>query len=138
MMERYTKQEKAGQGTYGVVYKSWDNETNEFVALKVSRQKWAGFTLLFPPPLSLNLGCQVASTAAAIGAEGLAPEIEGYQKKGGSSLKLVLSSPPRPHRSPAHVLAHDLSKSSSRWYFFRFLKIQTRHVHTVQTKHQKG
>lgn len=35
MMERYTKQEKAGQGTYGVVYKSWDNETNEFVALKV-------------------------------------------------------------------------------------------------------
>lgn len=34
MMERYTKQEKAGQGTYGVVYKSWDNETNEFVALK--------------------------------------------------------------------------------------------------------
>lgn len=36
MMERYTKQEKAGQGTYGVVYKSWDNETNEFVALKVA------------------------------------------------------------------------------------------------------
>ena len=36
-MERYTKQEKAGQGTYGVVYKSWDNETNEFVALKVSK-----------------------------------------------------------------------------------------------------
>ncbi|CAN0009088.1 unnamed protein product [Pylaiella littoralis] len=34
MMERYTKQEKAGQGTYGVVYKSWDNKTNEFVALK--------------------------------------------------------------------------------------------------------
>lgn len=39
MMERYTKQEKAGQGTYGVVYKSWDNETNEFVALKVSQRK---------------------------------------------------------------------------------------------------
>lgn len=36
MMERYTKQEKAGQGTYGVVYKSWDNKTNEFVALKVN------------------------------------------------------------------------------------------------------
>ncbi|CAM9425944.1 unnamed protein product [Ascophyllum nodosum] len=33
-MERYSKQEKAGQGTYGVVYKSWDNETKEFVALK--------------------------------------------------------------------------------------------------------
>lgn len=39
MMERYTKQEKAGQGTYGVVYKSWDNETNEFVALKVRPKK---------------------------------------------------------------------------------------------------
>lgn len=39
MMERYTKQEKAGQGTYGVVYKSWDNETNEFVALKVSKRE---------------------------------------------------------------------------------------------------
>lgn len=37
VMERYTKQEKAGQGTYGVVYKSWDNETNEFVALKVTK-----------------------------------------------------------------------------------------------------
>lgn len=34
-MERYSKQEKAGQGTYGVVYKSWDNEAKEFVALKV-------------------------------------------------------------------------------------------------------
>jgi len=43
MMERYTKQEKAGQGTYGVVYKSWDNETNEFVALKVSRPNWRDF-----------------------------------------------------------------------------------------------
>ena len=43
MMERYTKQEKAGQGTYGVVYKSWDNETNEFVALKVSPPREARF-----------------------------------------------------------------------------------------------
>lgn len=34
-MERYSKQEKAGQGTYGVVYKSWDNEAKGFVALKV-------------------------------------------------------------------------------------------------------
>lgn len=35
-MERYTKQEKAGQGTYGVVYKSLDKKDNQFVALKVS------------------------------------------------------------------------------------------------------
>lgn len=34
-MERYTKQEKAGQGTYGVVYKSLDKQDNQFVALKV-------------------------------------------------------------------------------------------------------
>lgn len=48
MMERYTKQEKAGQGTYGVVYKSWDNENDEFVALKVSQVRRD----LFPPLLS--------------------------------------------------------------------------------------
>lgn len=35
-MDRYTKQEKAGQGTYGVVYKSLDKTDNQFVALKVS------------------------------------------------------------------------------------------------------
>lgn len=34
-MDRYTKQEKAGQGTYGVVYKSLDKQDNQFVALKV-------------------------------------------------------------------------------------------------------
>lgn len=34
-MERYTKQEKAGQGTYGVVYKSLDKQDNTYVALKV-------------------------------------------------------------------------------------------------------
>ncbi len=55
MMERYTKQEKAGQGTYGVVYKSWDNETNEFVALKVCRQIWRDFHHR-SSSLSLNLG----------------------------------------------------------------------------------
>lgn len=36
-MDRYTKQEKAGQGTYGVVYKSLDKKDNKFVALKVTQ-----------------------------------------------------------------------------------------------------
>lgn len=38
-MERYQKIEKNGQvgeGTYGVVYKAKDKQTDEFVALKVS------------------------------------------------------------------------------------------------------
>lgn len=56
MMERYTKQEKAGQGTYGVVYKSWDNETNEFVALKVSPPKKGGICEA-PPVLISNYFC---------------------------------------------------------------------------------
>lgn len=37
-MDRYQKIEKNGQvgeGTYGVVYKAKDKQTNEFVALKV-------------------------------------------------------------------------------------------------------
>ena len=37
-MDRYQKIEKnghCGEGTYGVVYKAKDKETNEFVALKV-------------------------------------------------------------------------------------------------------
>ncbi|CAM9670181.1 unnamed protein product [Choristocarpus tenellus] len=33
-MDRYTKKEKAGSGTYGVVYKSWDEQDEMFVALK--------------------------------------------------------------------------------------------------------
>ena len=38
-MDRYQKIEKNGQvgeGTYGVVYKAKDKQTNDFVALKVS------------------------------------------------------------------------------------------------------
>jgi serine/threonine protein kinase len=38
-MERYQKIEKnghCGEGTYGVVYKAKDKQTDEFVALKVS------------------------------------------------------------------------------------------------------
>jgi len=40
-MERYQKIEKnghCGEGTYGVVYKAKDKQTDEFVALKVSHQ----------------------------------------------------------------------------------------------------
>ncbi|CAM9504347.1 unnamed protein product [Discosporangium mesarthrocarpum] len=33
-MERYSKREKAGAGTYGVVYKTWDEKEEVFVALK--------------------------------------------------------------------------------------------------------
>ncbi|KAL0574229.1 Cyclin-dependent kinase catalytic subunit [Marasmius crinis-equi] len=36
-MDRYTKLEKVGEGTYGVVYKAKDNGTNEVVALKKIR-----------------------------------------------------------------------------------------------------
>merc|ERR1711935_626244 len=36
-MERYEKLEKGGEGTYGVVYKAKDRETNEIVALKKVR-----------------------------------------------------------------------------------------------------
>jgi len=36
-MERYEKLEKVGEGTYGVVYKAKDRETNEIVALKKVR-----------------------------------------------------------------------------------------------------
>ena len=32
--ERYTLQEKVGSGTYGVVYKAFDNKLNETVAIK--------------------------------------------------------------------------------------------------------
>lgn len=41
-MDRYTKQEKAGQGTYGVVYKSLDKKDNKFVALKVTQPQTHG------------------------------------------------------------------------------------------------
>jgi serine/threonine protein kinase len=34
-MDRYQKFEKSGVGTYGVVYKAKDKQTNDFVALKV-------------------------------------------------------------------------------------------------------
>ncbi|KAG2543963.1 hypothetical protein PVAP13_9NG780200 [Panicum virgatum] len=36
-MEQYEKQEKIGEGTYGVVYKAVDKVTNEFIALKKIR-----------------------------------------------------------------------------------------------------
>jgi cyclin-dependent kinase len=36
-MDRYTKIEKVGEGTYGVVYKARDNGTNQIVALKKIR-----------------------------------------------------------------------------------------------------
>ena len=36
-MERYTKLEKIGEGTYGVVYKAQDKVTKEIVALKKIR-----------------------------------------------------------------------------------------------------
>jgi len=36
-MDRYTKIEKVGEGTYGVVYKAKDNGTNQIVALKKIR-----------------------------------------------------------------------------------------------------
>ncbi|CAA2959097.1 cell division control 2 homolog A-like [Olea europaea subsp. europaea] len=36
-MEQYEKVEKIGEGTYGVVYKARDRETNETIALKKIR-----------------------------------------------------------------------------------------------------
>ena len=36
-MDRYTKIEKIGEGTYGVVYKAKDKVTNEIIALKKIR-----------------------------------------------------------------------------------------------------
>lgn len=36
-MDRYEKLEKIGEGTYGVVYKAKDKETQEIVALKKVR-----------------------------------------------------------------------------------------------------
>ena len=36
-MERYTKLEKVGEGTYGVVYKAKDRQTGEILALKKIR-----------------------------------------------------------------------------------------------------
>ena len=36
-LEKYTKVEKVGEGTYGVVYKCRIKETNDFVALKKIR-----------------------------------------------------------------------------------------------------
>ena len=41
-MDRYQKIEKnghMGEGTYGVVYKAKDKQTNDFVALKVGKDK---------------------------------------------------------------------------------------------------
>ena len=34
ILEKYTKIDKVGEGTYGVVYKCKNKETGEFVALK--------------------------------------------------------------------------------------------------------
>jgi serine/threonine protein kinase len=47
-MDRYQKLEKNGQvgeGTYGVVYKAKDKQTNEFVALKVGQLIFLLFSL---------------------------------------------------------------------------------------------
>jgi len=44
-MDRYQKIEKnghCGEGTYGVVYKAKDKQTDEFVALKVRRDQALG------------------------------------------------------------------------------------------------
>ena len=48
-MDRYQKLEKNGQvgeGTYGVVYKAKDKQTNEFVALKVGQLIFLLFSLM--------------------------------------------------------------------------------------------
>jgi len=36
-MNKYTKKEKIGEGTYGVVYKAKDRTTGKYVALKMIR-----------------------------------------------------------------------------------------------------
>jgi serine/threonine protein kinase len=36
-MENYTKLDKLGEGTYGIVYKAQDNRTGEIVALKMMK-----------------------------------------------------------------------------------------------------
>jgi serine/threonine protein kinase len=48
-MDRYQKIEKNGQvgeGTYGVVYKAKDKQTNEFVALKVGDNRFFSPTFI--------------------------------------------------------------------------------------------
>ncbi|KJE97811.1 cell division cycle 2 [Capsaspora owczarzaki ATCC 30864] len=36
-MDNYTKEEKIGEGTYGIVYKATDKRTGEYVAMKKIR-----------------------------------------------------------------------------------------------------
>jgi serine/threonine protein kinase len=57
-MERYEKVEKnshCGQGTYGVVYKARDNQTDMIVAMKVCLLAFVRFECLIFYLLSLNL-----------------------------------------------------------------------------------
>lgn len=58
-MDRYQKIEKnggqVGEGTYGVVYKARDKQTNEMVALKVSRKIFS----MYLSCLITDLDCSV-------------------------------------------------------------------------------